>query len=200
MTQFLADLQALDRQGGAFAFHLGLGTGDLGIALGPVGHLLHQRQALHGHGLTCEAEAVHAADGKVLDTDRELGIRQRSRRLPGAGGCVNLQPLGRDARAVLLRQIQGLCKAQGVGLVASQADAGQQDPESAQAQLAEVAHLYALRDGVNALVRRQALAGSAEGDDGHGGPRNEGARSQTCANAARQRARRARSIPKDLMG
>ena len=43
---------------------------------------------------------------------------------------------------------------------------------AAQAQMVEVAHLDALRDGTNALVRRQALAGSAEGGNGHGGPRN----------------------------
>lgn len=125
LAQLLADLQALDAQGGAFAFHLGLGAGNLGISFGAVGHLLHQRQALHGHGFAREAEAVHAADGKVLDPDRELGIRQSSRRLLGTAGCVNLQPLGRDTRAVLLRQIQGFGKPQGVGLVACKADAGQ---------------------------------------------------------------------------
>ena len=101
----LAFLQALDRQGGAFTLHLGLCTGNLGISFGAVGHLLHQRQALHGHGLARETEAVHAADREVLYTNRQLGVRQRSCRLLGTAGRVNLQPLGSDAGTVLLRQV-----------------------------------------------------------------------------------------------
>ena len=144
MAQLLANLQALDRQGGAFTLHLGLCTGDLGIALGPVRHLLHQRQALHGHGLACEAEAVHAADREVLDTNRQLGVRQRSCRLLGTAGRVNLQPLGSDAGTVLLRQVQGIGKAEGMYLAASQTDTSQQEPQSATAQMEDIARLAAV--------------------------------------------------------
>ena len=73
-TEFLPYLQALQHQRRAFAFHARLGAGHFGRALGLIGNLLHQGQALPGHGLARQAPAVHAADGEVFKTDGELGI------------------------------------------------------------------------------------------------------------------------------
>ena len=191
-AEFLADLQSLQNQRRAFSIHTRLRAGDLGVALGPVGHFLHERQALHRHGFARHAPAIHAADGVVFDAERELGVGQRACCLLHGFGDVNLQLLRAYAWALLLRDKACLSKIEGVGYRRDKRTARQRDADSFQTM-----HSHRGRRCASAVRRRAPLGGAKKGSK-HGCPRNWCSRNHMACRGVAQRARIGVSIPQDL--
>ncbi|VTQ36854.1 Uncharacterised protein [Pseudomonas aeruginosa] len=191
-AEFLADLQSLQNQRRAFSIHTRLRAGDLGVALGPVGHFLHERQALHRHGFARHAPAIHAADGVVFDAERELGVGQRACCLLHGFGDVNLQLLRAYAWALLLRDKACLSKIEGVGYRRDKRTARQRDADSFQTM-----HSHRGRRCASAVRRRAPLGGAKKGSK-HGCPRNWYSRNHVVCRIGARRARTHKSIPQDL--
>jgi hypothetical protein len=80
----------------------------LAARLALVGNLLHQGQALPGHGFARQAPAVHAADGEAFEADGELGVRQRAGGLLRGLDRIDLQSLRGNARALLFSDFPSL--------------------------------------------------------------------------------------------
>ncbi|MNZ80569.1 hypothetical protein D3C78_992090 [compost metagenome] len=71
----LAYVQSCNPTLGGSAINGGVGDLDASLAFVTVGHLLPDPDHLHGHEVVVDAPAIRAADGVVLHTCQQLGVR-----------------------------------------------------------------------------------------------------------------------------